>query len=403
MSGNDLQTQSLRPCPTDFRRAEAHTLRDPAAMSGARVLVGSGGLRVEGHGALLLGETETELVAALDVVGPASLASLRRALRRWAPYRNTFASVHFVNAPRDQVEAKPDRFFHEPVSIVYVKIGEEEEFYTYAMSFGPAEGPLPDVEALTKLIAPLVHRRGAEVDVSIDDDETDWGGGCQVGYRMTSPLRGRTVYDSYKLGMDVLALVEAADGGALSHQRVVDLICGGRIDALVGQKETSWIDFKREGYPSKTDEGRLELAKDVASFANTLGGLIVIGIATIKTQDIDTASAVVGCSIGNVSVQSYRSAIARKIHPPLVGVELFSVPVTPSKEAWVISIPPQPDEYRPFLVHGEVLGGKVNGNYFSIVARRDDEAFATSPQAVHALLAAGRAALGLASRGETTS
>jgi hypothetical protein len=129
----------------------------------------------------------------------------------------------------------------------------------------------------------------------------------------------------------------------------------------------------------------------------------VIGVATVKTLDIDTASAVVGCPVGSVSVQSYRSAIARKIHPPPEGVEMFSVPVAPSKEAWVISIPPQSDEYRPFLVHGEVVGGKVNGNYFSLVARRDDEAFATSPQAVHALVAAGRAALGLASRSGNAS
>jgi hypothetical protein len=112
---------------------------------------------------------------------------------------------------------------------------------------------------------------------------------------------------------------------------------------------------------------------------------------------------VVGCPIGSVSVRSYRSAIARKIHPPPEGVEVFAVPVSPSKEAWVISIPPQADEYKPFLVHGEVVGRKVNGNYFSVVARRDDEAFATSPQAVHALLAAGRAALRLASETEHAS
>ena len=144
------------------------------------------------------------------------------------------------------------------------------------MSFGPAEGPHPDTEALKTLITPLVHRRGAEVAVSIDDDETDWGGGYQVGYKIMAPLHGRTAYDSYKLGMDVLALVEAADGGSLSRERVVDLMRGGRIDALVGQKESSWIDFKRDGYPSKTDEGKLELAKDVASFANTSGGLIIM-------------------------------------------------------------------------------------------------------------------------------
>jgi hypothetical protein len=45
------------------------------------------------------------------------------------------------------------------------------------------------------------------------------------------------------------------------------------------------------------------------------------------------------------------------------------------------------------LVHGAVIDAKVNDSYFSIVSRRDDEAVPTDPQAVHALLSAGRAAL----------
>lgn len=124
--------------------------------------------------------------------------------------------------------------------------------------------------------------------------------------------------------------------------------------------------------------------------------MIVIGISTVKSFAVETASAVTGCVIGSVSAQSYRSVLARRIHPPPEGVEIFSVPVGSSKEAWVIAIPAQADEYKPFLVHGELVAHKVNGNYFSVVVRRDDEAFATSPQAVHALLAAGRAALRLA-------
>jgi hypothetical protein len=60
---------------------------------------------------------------------------------------------------------------------------------------------------------------------------------------------------------------------------------------------------------------------------------------------------------------------------------------------WVISVPPQLDELKPFLVHGAVIDGKINDTYFSIVSRRADEIVPTDPQAVHALLTAGRAAL----------
>ena len=52
----------------------------------------------------------------------------------------------------------------------------------------------------------------------------------------------------------------------------------------------------------------------------------------------------------------------------------------------------QSPELKPFLVHGAILEGKVNTAFFSIVTRISDETTATSPQAVHALLVAGRAA-----------
>jgi len=46
---------------------------------------------------------------------------------------------------------------------------------------------------------------------------------------------------------------------------------------------------------------------------------------------------------------------------------------------------------KPFLVHGAVVKGKVNDAYYSIVTRRDNHAVPTTPEAVHALTAAGRA------------
>jgi hypothetical protein len=157
------------------------------------------------------------------------------------------------------------------------------------------------------------------------------------------------------------------------------------------QRETDWIDFKREAY-KKDDHGKLELAKDVAAFANADGGLLVLGFATTKSGHVETASKIFPCAIGAVSVQSYRAVLARRIHPPPEHVEIFSIPY-PGGNVWVVSVPPQPEEYKPFLVHGAVINSKVNDSYFSIVSRRDDEAVPTDPQGVHALIAAGRAVL----------
>ena len=79
--------------------------------------------------------------------------------------------------------------------------------------------------------------------------------------------------------------------------------------------------------------------------------------------------------------------------PSPVGVEIFSIHKGRTGNVWVVSIPPQPEELKPFLVHGALVKGKVNDAYYSIVTRRDDHAVPTTPEAVHALIAAGRAVL----------
>jgi hypothetical protein len=59
----------------------------------------------------------------------------------------------------------------------------------------------------------------------------------------------------------------------------------------------------------------------------------------------------------------------------------------------LIAIPPQPEELKPFLVHGAIVDGDVRGSFISMVRRRDDEAISTTAPAIHATLAAGRALL----------
>jgi hypothetical protein len=364
-------------------------------MSGARVLGGRNGLRVEGHGPILEGRHDTELVAALEVIGEASLSSLRQGIRRWSPGHFRFVTASIVDVPAASLASNPDKFWPEPVEIRLVEWNEDgldDEYYAFATAYGDPDDGLPNVARIESLIAPLIRRHHATAVIEVDDDETDWGGAYQLGIQITMPRVGRTVYDAYNLGKGVLALIEAGEGGALRRETTLDLLHGRRVDVLLGQQETEWIDFKREGY-AKTDRGKLELAKDVASFANADGGILVLGVATTKSGHIETASAVMPCPAGSVSVQSYRAVIARRIHPPPERLEIFSIPQMPHGDVWVVSVPPQPEEFKPFLVHGAVLGGKVNDAYYSIVTRRDDGAVATSPQAVHALLSAGRAAL----------
>jgi hypothetical protein len=57
----------------------------------------------------------------------------------------------------------------------------------------------------------------------------------------------------------------------------------------------------------------------------------------------------------------------------------------------MVVVPPQPEVLKPFLVHGTVVRGRVEGAFISIVRRRGEGSIVTTPAAIHAMLVAGKA------------
>jgi hypothetical protein len=371
----------------EWEPADALTL---SIVAGARVLLRGDRLEVEGHGPLWPADAN-ELAAPLEVVAPASLASLRQALRRWSDrpereYHTGFATLWLTELPAAKFR-DPDRVVREPIEFHWWN----DEFAIVATTVIDPEDGMPDVAAIERLIAPALQRNGASASVDVDTDEADYGGYWGLIFSLDVRRRGTTVGEAYKLAKDILELVDYAEDGEITRERALDLLRSGRVDVLLGRREGDWLDCKRTPYP-KTDEGRLELAKDVAAFANADGGVLAVGVATRKANDGEIASAVMPCTAGAVNVLSYRRTIQRRVHPYPERLEIFSISERDG-EVWIISIPPQPEELKPFLVHGAVLGRKLNDNYFSIVTRREDEAVPTTTAALHGLLSAGRAAL----------
>jgi hypothetical protein len=95
-----------------------------------------------------------------------------------------------------------------------------------------------------------------------------------------------------------------------------------KIEAAVddGVAESDQLDWKREHY-ERTDEGRFELAKDVAAFANHQGGVLVIGVADVN--GIATASMPV--TVGDAIERQLRQTIAARLLP-LPEFHIVSVP-----------------------------------------------------------------------------
>lgn len=119
---------------------------------------------------------------------------------------------------------------------------------------------------------------------------------------------------------------------AISYADVVSLI--GNSDAA----EAEDLDFKRDHYTS-TPESREELAKDVAAFANHLGGVIVLGIADArgvpaKAFDVDLA---------DQHLRDLQQRIAATTAPP-VRWEAFRKenPGNPGRGVMLIAVPRSP-------------------------------------------------------------
>jgi hypothetical protein len=89
----------------------------------------------------------------------------------------------------------------------------------------------------------------------------------------------------------------------------------------------------------------------------------------------------------------YQQAISDHLHPPPDNLSVEAVDMPDNGMLIVIDVPPQPEELKPFLVHGAVVDGKAEGAFISIVRRRGESSIPITAQAIHSTLAAGRALL----------
>lgn len=112
------------------------------------------------------------------------------------------------------------------------------------------------------------------------------------------------------------------------------------LEALVQDRaqESVHLDFKRE-QPSKKEDGRRELLKDVCALANTEGGRIVYGV----DEDDEACASRIAPIVGEESDAAQRrldQSIVDGIQPRLVGCTVTALPVGPGY-VLVVDVPPQ--------------------------------------------------------------
>lgn len=138
----------------------------------------------------------------------------------------------------------------------------------------------------------------------------------------------------------------------------------GEVDSLLGVAESVVLDAKRTHYV-KTEAGRLELAIDVAAFANSgQGGVLTIGVRVIKDSlGREILAEAKGCEIDLGAETRYRKAIDDLLFPGVEGIRMCRTE-TSLGEVFGILVPRQEPGRIPFIVRG---GGKRDAKHSTVV------------------------------------
>lgn len=261
----------------------------------------------------------------------------------------------------------------------------------------PSSGEEQDlVRTLGRLVTPLLDHVGASLhSIEIEDD---WSGPgmLAVRLRLRVPWRGHTLDHLFARGQGVLLLCNALGAGEITRHAVADLVRGGCADLLVGQPEGNWLDAKSEEYDLSATRGKISLAQAVARFANAEeGGLIVIGAKTKKIPGGEEIREVRGVDPRQKDTCArYLRILDQHLYPPVLGIRIDLVPTEGGRGLIAVDIPPQPEELKPFLVHGAITSeGDTEGAFISIVQRRGEGSIPITAPMIHSTLVAGRAFL----------
>ncbi|MFJ9618077.1 AlbA family DNA-binding domain-containing protein [Streptomyces noursei] len=174
---------------------------------------------------------------------------------------------------------------------------------------------------------------------------------------------------------------------ALKHD-LIEVLLGNVYEGEVFDAK-EFIDFGPRG----RGEGRIEFAKDIAQFANSSsGGLMLIGAKTKKLEGGAEVLEKVAPLDKNPRVESVRKlaqaarGVAREhIYPEVskLSIEVISLR---AGEVVCVHIPPQSSALKPFIVHGENISDKYFGEFFSVPRRRGDGNSALTVREIHGLL-----------------
>ncbi len=160
-----------------------------------------------------------------------------------------------------------------------------------------------------------------------------------------------------------------------SPKDVLEKLEARDFEALIGLMESEWLDAKETPYHLDSQKQKLELAKDVAAFANAAGGIIVIGFDCEKepTTSSERICNVRQFPVSLVDPNKYSQILADLVHPPPHGVSVRVFEAADGKCAAAIFVDAGVASDKPYLVGKMLNEDDISiGSYFGYFERKRD-------------------------------
>lgn len=165
------------------------------------------------------------------------------------------------------------------------------------------------------------------------------------------------------------------------------IVRSGNFDHLIGRVEDDQVECKGVPYHLHNDDERFELAKDVTSFANAKGGLILLGVHTVKDEglsaDVIERIAPFGKSVVNIS--QYKDVLGHWVYPGLQKLNIEWIPSSKKSNVGIviIEVGNQDSLWRPFVITKTIKdNGKPSSVFFAYTERSLDR---SAPMGIHQL------------------
>ncbi len=180
----------------------------------------------------------------------------------------------------------------------------------------------------------------------------------------------------------------------LTVEEVAGILSRGAFLELISTVEHVQFECKSGLYDTKTQNGKIELAKDISALANSRGGYLLIGPAT-KKNPLHQGDEVISISEFASSAfhpDTYRDILGAFIYPPITDLKIQWHPGSsdPAKGIASIYVPARSPNEKPFLVMKSELDSRVRGHLFGYFERVGDDVLPMTVQVIRDTMKDGK-------------